>query len=64
MITRVDAQLRREAEVHALRFGCEHCAHFVSEREVCANGYPVAAHLRIDLARVEELSFCKEFELR
>lgn len=63
MITRVDAQLRQEASALDLRFSCEHCVHFETEHEACGNGYPVAPHHGIDLGRVSELSFCKDFEL-
>lgn len=61
--SRVDGRLRAEAAHFALRFGCESCAHFEPERRGCGNGYPTAPHLGVDLARVESLEFCKEFEL-
>ena len=61
--SRVDAQLRGEAERFALRFGCESCAHFAPESRACGNGYPTQPHLGVDLSRVELLLFCKEFEL-
>lgn len=63
MITRVDARLRREASALELRFACEHCAHFESERRACGNGYPVEPHVSVDLERASEITFCKEFEL-
>ena len=63
MLSPVDEQLRDEAERYQLRFGCETCAHFDPDRERCANGYPNEAHRGVDLGRVSELSFCKEFEL-
>lgn len=63
MRTPVDAQLREEAERFQLRFTCEHCAHFAAERRACANEYPTAAHLEVDLTRAASLEFCKEFEL-
>lgn len=63
MITVVDERLRSEAEARELRFTCDHCAHFASDRRACGNGYPVTAHHAIDLARVTEVSFCKDFEL-
>jgi hypothetical protein len=63
MLTRVDEQLREEAERFRLRFGCEACVHWQEDAESCANGYPNDAHKRITLARAETLSFCKEFEL-
>ncbi len=61
--TRVDAQLRAEAERFTLRFGCESCAHFAPEQSACGNGYPTAPHVNVDLARAPTLLFCKEFEL-
>jgi len=61
--SRVDERLRAEAERFLLRFGCEDCAHFAPETRACGNGYPTAPHLGIDLARVEALEFCKEFEV-
>jgi len=61
--TRVDERLRSEATTHALRFGCEDCAHYAEDRGACGNGYPVSAHRGIDLAQVERIEFCKEFEL-
>jgi hypothetical protein len=61
--TRVNTQLRVEAERFNLRFGCEHCAHFAPEARGCGNGYPTAPHLGIDLVRAETFEFCKGFEL-
>ncbi|RYZ06922.1 MAG: hypothetical protein EOO73_14120 [Myxococcales bacterium] len=61
--SRVDAQLRSEAERFELRFGCESCAHFAPETRACGNGYPTAPHVGVQLSRVESLLFCKEFEL-
>lgn len=61
--TRVDEQLRGEAERFGLRFGCQDCAHFAPETRACGNQYPTAAHLAVDLTRVEALEFCKGFEL-
>lgn len=61
--SRVDSQLRGEAERFALRFGCESCAHFAPETSSCGNGYPTGPHLAVDLSRVDALLFCKEFEL-
>lgn len=63
MKTPVDATLRAEAERYRLRFTCEHCAHFVPERAACAHEYPAAAHHALDLAALDVLEFCKEFEL-
>jgi hypothetical protein len=61
--TRVDSELKSEAQRFGLRFTCEACAHFDPEQAVCANGYPTVAHRAIVLSRVEWLEFCKEFEL-
>jgi hypothetical protein len=61
--SRVDAQLRDEARRFELRFGCESCVHFAPDGARCANGYPTAPHLHVDLARVQSLEFCKEFEV-
>ncbi len=61
--SRVDPVLRREAALFQLRFGCESCAHFAPEARACGNGYPTAPHLDVDLARVQSLEFCKEFEV-
>lgn len=63
MKTRVDAVLREEAARYALRFRCEACAHFSEETGSCANGYPNQAHREQALNELEELTFCKEFEL-
>ncbi|HET7541478.1 MAG TPA: hypothetical protein VFK05_16495 [Polyangiaceae bacterium] len=62
MRTLVDLRLREEAARFQLRFTCEHCVHFAAERRACANGYPTAPHLDVDLSR-HSLEFCKEFEL-
>ena len=63
MKTRVDAALRDEAARDALCFRCERCAHFVEEAGDCANGYPNQAHRERALVELDELEFCKEFEL-
>lgn len=63
MITRVDERLREEARRFDLRSGCEHCAHFDVARISCAHGYPIEPHHAIELASVDTLLFCKEFEL-
>jgi hypothetical protein len=60
--TEVDARLRQEAERFSLRFTCEHCAYFDEPRSSCALGYPNEAHRSVNLAAVETLFFCKEFE--
>lgn len=64
MRTPVDDQLLSEVERFALRFECEHCAHFDPATGACSAGFPNAMH------RVRELSgqplliiFCKSFEL-
>jgi len=63
MITLVDDVLRREQKEFAFCFGCEACAYHDPDSGLCANGYPNAAHLGVDLARAEVVAFCKEFEL-
>ncbi|HEX3776954.1 MAG TPA: hypothetical protein VHV51_20920 [Polyangiaceae bacterium] len=63
MQTLIDSRLQEEAKRFALRFTCEHCVHFESDSRACANGYPVSAHLEIDLEVSTRLEFCKEFEL-
>ncbi len=63
MITRVSERLRHEAERLALRFCCEDCAHYAEDRGACGNGYPVEPHRGIVLSEVEQVTFCKEFEL-
>jgi hypothetical protein len=62
-ISRVDEQLREEAQRYRLRFGCESCAHFAPESRSCSYGFPTAPHLQVDLGRVDALEFCKAFEL-
>jgi hypothetical protein len=61
--SRVDERFRGEAERFVLRFGCQSCVHFAPETQRCGNGYPTAPHLDVDLARVDSLEFCKEFEV-
>ena len=63
MRTPVDEQLREEAQAFQLRFGCEDCVHFATDRNACANGYPTQPHLDVRLERRAHLYFCKEFEL-
>jgi hypothetical protein len=63
VISRVDERLRKEAQELALRFGCEHCAHFAEETESCVHGYPNEAHLAVSLSTSDRVTFCKEFEL-
>jgi hypothetical protein len=59
----VDERLRGEARRFELRFGCQDCVHFAPETRACGNGYPTEPHLAIDLARVQSLEFCKDFEV-
>jgi hypothetical protein len=61
--TEVDEQLRGEARRFSLRFGCESCVHFAPEAQQCGNGYPTEPHRNIDLSRVSQLEFCKDFEV-
>ena len=63
MRTRVDALFRSEVERFQLRFTCEDCAHFEAERRACAHGYPNETHRSAPLEQLDELEFCKEFEL-
>ena len=63
MITQVDDRLRREARRYGLRFTCEACAWFDEEGGRCSHAYPIEPHRGIDLDRVVEVPFCKEFEL-
>jgi hypothetical protein len=62
---RASSLFRQQRSVCTLRFTCEHCTYFDSEREVCSHGYPNAAHREAHFAAdVEvELIFCKDFEL-
>ncbi len=63
MRTSIDPKLRDEAKQFRLCFTCEDCVHLVEERGACANGYPTAPHLGVDLETEQSLEFCKEFEL-
>jgi hypothetical protein len=63
VISRVDAQLRREAHAFRLSFTCEQCVNYDEDAMRCVHGYPVEPHSNIDLSRATEVSFCKEFEL-
>jgi hypothetical protein len=63
MITEVDERFRREAARQNFRFTCSDCANFDPELELCGNGYPTAPHRQSDLSRLEQVVFCKEFEL-
>ena len=50
----------------ALRFCCEECAYFFVEPERCAHGWPTPDHrrARYEPQPVQQVVFCKEFELR
>jgi hypothetical protein len=63
LITRVDVQLRQQAERFAFRFGCEACFAFDPVSRRCAHGFPNEEHLGVDLSKVERVIFCKEFEV-
>lgn len=63
MRTVVDDALCQEAALYRLRFGCEHCSHFESERRTCAEGFPNGPHLDVKLEEATVLEFCKSFEL-
>jgi hypothetical protein len=63
MITQVDRQLREQAQRFNLRFCCEHCVAFDPVRAACAHSYPNEAHLAVDLSQVQQVVFCKEFEV-
>lgn len=63
MLSVVDEELVEQARRFALCFTCETCAHFEPEAQRCGNGYPTEPHRAIALERVNELSFCKEYEL-
>lgn len=63
MILLVDDRFRAEAKRFALRFTCESCAYFDEDRGVCSHAFPNEAHRRIELERMVEVTFCKEFEL-
>ena len=63
MISIVDERLRREARGYGLQFTCEVCAWFDDVKLSCSHDYPNGQHRGIDLDRVDEVVFCKEFEL-
>jgi hypothetical protein len=63
MQTVVDDELRREAALYRLRFGCEDCAHFDLDRSTCAEGFPNGPHVAVSLRKSSLLEFCKSFEL-
>ncbi len=64
MRQRLDARFRAQSEAHALRFTCEHCAHFNATTELCEYGFPTEEH-RDAFYRpgATVLVFCKNFEL-
>ncbi len=62
MQTRVTPQLMSEARRWALRWACEHCAHFDRAASVCGNGWPTDEHRAELLRDGGEIAFCKEFE--
>ena len=63
MRIRQDSEFRLEAARFALRFTCESCALFDSERERCAHGFPTEEH-RSERYRdpAADVMFCKEWE--
>ena len=78
MKTLVDPRLTGEAALFRLRFACDDCVHFASERKpTCGHGWPVRLRRSAldapsegadgpEHERADErgaLSFCKEFEL-
>ncbi len=68
MRTRVTLELLAEAREFALRWACEHCAHFDPSRGApgaggaCGNAWPMGEHREALLREGAELAFCKEFE--
>jgi hypothetical protein len=61
MRTRVDMQLRLEAEQFSFRFACDDCAHFDRTLERCSLAYAPAPR-RTALGE-GHLELCKTFEL-
>jgi len=59
--TRVDSQLREEAEKFAFRFACDDCAHFEATTASCSLSFEAAP--RRDALRGTHLELCKAFEL-
>lgn len=54
-----------QRERYSFRFCCEHCAYFIARRESCAHGWPTGDHRLAHYSdRIEQVVFCKEFELR
>ena len=62
-MTERDPRFDEERERFALRFGCEHCAHWNDARDVCAHGYPTAEHRVAYRDPSGAPVFCKEWEL-
>jgi hypothetical protein len=59
-----DARFRLQRASFNLRFTCEHCALFESERGTCAHGYPTDEHReRYYESETAPIVFCKDFEL-
>ncbi len=63
MLSVVDERFVEQAKRFSLRFTCESCAHYDPDTGGCGNGYPNQPHRAIEIERVRELAFCKEFEL-
>jgi hypothetical protein len=63
MITKVDSELRSQAARFCFRFSCGSCIHYELDRQACSHGYPSEPHQQSHLEGVEELYFCKDFEL-
>ncbi len=63
MKTATSEGLRREAEQFGLRFACDDCCHRAEESGAmaCSLGFPV--ELRRTSLALDELAFCKSFEL-
>ncbi len=61
MRTRVDTQLRIEAEQFSFRFACDDCAHFDPTLVRCSLAYtPAPRRAALDRSHLE---LCKTFEL-
>ena len=60
-----DARFAEEARRYDLRFTCEDCGLFDAAHEQCRHGWPVELHRRsrYQYEGVDEIVFCKEFEL-
>jgi hypothetical protein len=51
-----------EAFAFSLCFCCEECGHFDGEQARCRHDWPTELHRRASLP-LDEIVFCKEFEL-